>query len=67
MKNVISINGIEIGEDRPAVTIAEAAVEHLGSLEVAKRIVVAAKEAKADFIKFQMHLPEYAHVRHQKK
>ena len=38
--------------------IAEAAVEHLGSLEVAKRMVDAAKYAGADIIKFQMHLPE---------
>lgn len=49
---------ILIGERNPVVTIAEAACEHLGSLEVAKRMVEAAKEAGADIIKFQMHLPE---------
>ena len=38
--------------------IAEAAVEHLGSLKVAKRMVDAAKWAGADIIKFQMHLPQ---------
>lgn len=58
MEKVISINGIEVGEGRPVVTIAEAAVEHLGSIEVAKRMVDAAKEAGADFIKFQMHLAD---------
>ncbi len=37
--------------------IAEAAVEHLGSIKVAKRMVDAAKWSGADIIKFQMHLP----------
>ena len=54
----ILIGGIEIGENRPVVTIAEAAVEHLGSIEVAKRMVDAAKDAGADFIKFQLHLAD---------
>jgi len=58
MTKVITINGIEIGENRPVVTIAEAAVEHLGSVNVAKCMVDAAKDAGADFIKFQMHLAD---------
>lgn len=58
MRKTISINGIKIGEKYPCVIIAEAAVEHLGSIEVAKRMVDAAKEVGANFIKFQMHLPE---------
>ncbi|MFC1516098.1 N-acetylneuraminate synthase family protein [Thermodesulfobacteriota bacterium] len=52
------INGITIGEENPAVTIAEAAVEHLGSLNVAKRMADVAKSIGADFIKYQLHLPE---------
>lgn len=39
--------------------IAEAAVEHLGSLEVAKKMALEAKKIGIDFIKYQMHLPEY--------
>jgi len=53
-----SFGRTQISERNPVVTIAEAACEHLGSLEVAKRMVEAAKEAGADIIKFQMHLPE---------
>ena len=56
--DAVTIDGIRLGPGHPAVTIAEAAVEHLGSVEVAKRMVDAAKDAGADFIKFQMHLPE---------
>lgn len=54
----IRFGRIRIAEETPAVVIAEAACEHLGSLEVAKRMVEAAYEAGADIIKFQLHLPE---------
>ena len=52
------IGAVQVGRGCRAVTIAEAACEHLGSLEVAKRMVDAAAAAGADIIKFQMHLPE---------
>jgi sialic acid synthase SpsE len=58
MSESLKFGSITIGEDFPVVTIAEAAVEHLGSLNVAKRMAEKAKEIGADFIKFQMHLPE---------
>lgn len=58
MSEDITFGCITIGEDKPVVVIAEAACEHLGSLEVAKRMIDAAKEAGADIIKFQLHLPE---------
>lgn len=54
----IRIGTIEAGDDRPVAIIAEAACEHLGSLEVAMRIADAAKWAGADIVKFQYHLPE---------
>lgn len=52
----IPIGRVVIGDGRPVVTIAEAACEHLGNLDVAKRIVDAAKWAGADIVKFQLHL-----------
>ncbi|MCI8483298.1 MAG: N-acetylneuraminate synthase [Lachnospiraceae bacterium] len=40
------------------VIIAEAGVNHNGSLDTAKQMVLAAKEAGADYIKFQTFCPE---------
>jgi N-acetylneuraminate synthase len=58
MNEPLKFGSITIGEDFPVVTIAEAAVEHLGNLNVAMRMADKANDIGADFIKFQMHLPE---------
>lgn len=57
-KKKIRIGSLLFGNEIPPITIAEAAVEHLGSVKVAMRMADAAKEIGADCIKFQMHLPE---------
>ncbi len=49
----ISIGKHEIGEGKPCFIIAEAGVNHNGSLKIAKKLVDAAAEAKADAVKFQ--------------
>lgn len=50
---VISINARTIGKGFPVFTIAEAGFNHNGKLEIAKKLVDAAKKAGSDCIKFQ--------------
>lgn len=40
------------------IIIAEAGVNHNGDLDLARRMIVAAKEAGADYVKFQTAIPE---------
>ncbi|MBL7156484.1 MAG: N-acetylneuraminate synthase [Candidatus Pacebacteria bacterium] len=47
-----------ISEKSPCFIIAEAGVNHNGSLELAKKLVDAAKEARADAVKFQTFTAE---------
>lgn len=42
--------------DRKTLIIAEAAVEHLGSLNVAKKMIDVGEKAGVDFVKFQLHI-----------
>ena len=58
MSETLSIGRVPVGLGHPVVVVAEAACEHLGSLEVAMRLADAAREAGADVIKFQLHVPE---------
>ncbi len=52
------IGGRPIGSGVPVFIIAEACDNHFGDLEVAKEMVRQAKQAGADAIKFQHHLPD---------
>lgn len=54
----ITIAGRKIGRGCPCFIIAEAGINHNGNIELAKRLIAEAKEAGADAIKFQTHLPE---------
>ena len=40
------------------IIIAEAGVNHNGDFETAKKMILAAKEAGADYVKFQTAVPE---------
>ena len=49
----IKIGNKLIGEEEPCFIIAEAGVNHNGSVEMAKKLIDAAKDAGADAVKFQ--------------
>ncbi len=52
-KKIIKIGDREIGEGNPVFIIAEAGINHNGSMKLAKRLVDVAKDAKVDAVKFQ--------------
>ena len=54
----ITLNDITIGDGWPCLVIPEGCNNHMGSLERAKEMALAAKEAGAKIIKWQLHLPE---------
>lgn len=56
--NEIKIMNRKIGEKYPIFVIAEAGINHNGSLVIAKKLVNMAKKAGADCIKFQTHITE---------
>lgn len=58
MKNVIRIGSRRVGENQPVFIVAEAGVNHNGSVRLAKKLIDAAKNAGADAVKFQMFSAE---------
>ena len=51
--NTFVIDGKKIGMDNPPYCIAEVGINHNGSLDLAKKMILVAKEAGADAVKFQ--------------
>lgn len=50
---MITINQKPIGEEYPTYIIAECSVNHQGDIEIAKKLIDAAADAKVDAVKFQ--------------
>lgn len=58
MQNVVNIDNKLIGYGQPVFIIAEAGVNHNGSLEIAKQLIDVAAQAGVDAIKFQTFTAE---------
>lgn len=58
MSHTMEIKGRKIGPGQPTYIIAEMSANHAGSIERAKEIIHAAKEAGADCIKIQTYTPD---------
>ena len=63
----IKIGNKLIGEEEPCFIIAEAGVNHNGSVELAKKLIDIAKEAGADAVKFQTFKAENVVIKHAEK
>ena len=61
MRNFKGLGGLN-SESKPIV-IAEACENHLGDINVAKEMIILAKNAGADVIKFQHHLRDFEMIK----
>lgn len=55
---MLTIGGVAIGPDRPCRFVAEISNNHNGDLARCLRLITAAKDAGADFVKFQCYSPD---------
>lgn len=51
--SIIEIDGKKIGYDQPTYIVAEIGINHNGSIDIAKKLIDVAVEAKVDAVKFQ--------------
>lgn len=58
MTREIKIGNRMVGDNHPAYIIGEIGINHNGDLQVAKSLMLAAKKAGADAVKFQKRTPE---------
>ncbi len=58
MAKAVKIGEQWVGEGHPTYVVAEVGINHNGDLEIAKRLMEAAKHAGVDAVKFQKRTPE---------
>lgn len=60
MARTVDIGGRLVGDGQPAFLIAEIGINHNGDVEIARRLIEAARMAGVDAVKFQKRTPELA-------
>jgi N-acetylneuraminate synthase/N,N'-diacetyllegionaminate synthase len=63
----VKIGNTLIGEEEPCFIIAEAGVNHNGDINLAKKLIAAAKDAGADAVKFQTFKAENVVIKNAEK
>ncbi len=58
MKREVKIGDRWLGDGHPAYIVAEVGINHNGDIELAKKLILAAKTAGVDAVKFQKRTPE---------
>jgi N-acetylneuraminate synthase len=58
MPRTVKIGGTQIGEGYPTYVVSEIGINHNGQLDIAKDLILAAKNAGVDAVKFQKRTPE---------
>jgi len=59
MPKVMKIGTRFVGDEYPVYVIAEVGINHNGDLDIAKQMILSAKETGADAVKFQKRTPEF--------
>ncbi|MEL7645239.1 MAG: N-acetylneuraminate synthase family protein [Anaerolineaceae bacterium] len=66
MNREVTIGNRKVGDGHPAYIIAEIGINHNGSLDFAKQMILAAHQAGVDAVKFQKRTPELCVPEHQR-
>ncbi len=66
MNREVTIGNRKVGDGHPAFIIAEIGINHNGSLDFAKQMILAAQQAGVDAVKFQKRTPELCVPEHQR-
>ena len=66
MNREVTIGNRKVGDGHPAFIIAEIGINHNGSLDFARQMILAAQQAGVDAVKFQKRTPELCVPEHQR-
>ena len=66
MTKEVIIGNVKIGEGNPTYVIGEIGINHNGNIDIAKQLMLAAKQGGMDAVKFQKRTPEICVPEHQR-